>query len=110
MIVFKKPKKQNNELHLQHAIVDFLLLKKIFCWVDYQPPIAGSKQRQRHYSSKGVADILGIYKGKPLAIEVKYGKGRLQPHQKEFLDRFEKEGGIAFVAYSIDEVIEKLKL
>jgi len=53
---------------------------------------------------KGVADILGIYKGKPLAIEVKAEKGRVSPHQREFLEEFAREGGIAMVARSVEQV------
>jgi len=56
----------------------------------------------------GVADILGIFEGKPLAIEVKSEKGRLRPAQKVFLDRWREEGGISFVARSIEDVDKQL--
>jgi len=57
-----------------------------------------------------VADIIGIFKGKPLAIEVKWGKGKTTEKQDKFLEDFRKNGGIAFVAYSIDDVVKELKL
>lgn len=58
---------------------------------------------------KGVADILGIYQGKPLAIEVKSKKGRLSEFQKTFLIRFHAQGGIAIVARSVDDVENRLR-
>ena len=59
-------------------------------------------------SEKGVSDIIGIYKGKFLAIEVKTEKGRLSKHQEEFLDHVVWNGGIAIVARSVDDVFEGL--
>ena len=61
------------------------------------------------YRVRGVADILGIWNGKPLAIEVKSEKGKLSEHQKLFLLRWQQAGGIAIVARSIDEVRVNLK-
>jgi len=57
------------------------------------------------YHMNGVSDILGIWNGKPLAIEVKRQKGGVvSPEQKLFIERFNKHGGIAFVARSWQEV------
>ena len=57
---------------------------------------------------KGISDILGIYEGRFLAIEVKRPGGRLSQYQKEFLKRVRDEGGIAIVARSVDDVIDGL--
>ena len=68
----------------------------------------------------GVSDILGIYKGKFLAIEVKtpttidedgdkrYG-GRLTENQKIFLQEIQEQGGIAIIARSVEDVEQALK-
>jgi penicillin-binding protein-related factor A (putative recombinase) len=56
----------------------------------------------------GVSDIIGIYKGKFLSIEVKSAKGKLSNHQRQWLDDVQHEGGIAIVARSVEDV--KLKL
>lgn len=58
----------------------------------------------------GVPDIIGVYKGRFLGIEVKAAGGVLSDHQKNFIDRINAEGGIAFVAKSLDDVIENLGL
>lgn len=104
----KKPVQR--ELPLQQAIWRFLTFNKVFCWIDYQPLIPKYKMNMRHHSSAGVSDILGIYKGKPLAIEVKYGSGKTSVKQEDFIAKFKRAGGIAFVARSIDDVAEHLDL
>ena len=60
-------------------------------------------------SVKGVADIIGIYNGRPLAIEVKTVRGKLSEHQERFLTRWRNEGGIAIVARSVEDVEQGLK-
>lgn len=59
---------------------------------------------------KGISDILGVYNGRMLAIEVKAAGGRLSDYQKIFLDKVKANGGIVIVAYSIDDVIKGLGL
>lgn len=94
------------ELVLQRQIWQWLTRKGAFVWIDYQPL---SKNRSwQHLSSVGVSDILGIYKGVPLAIEVKWGRNKATEKQIAFQEEFRKNGGIAFVANSIEEVEKKL--
>lgn len=61
-------------------------------------------------SLPGIADILGIYEGKFLAIEVK--RPGLSPTEKQskFLDAVNRAGGIGFVAHSVDDVVRELHL
>ena len=59
---------------------------------------------------KGVSDIIGCKDGRFLAIEIKTEKGRVTPHQQRFLDRVNEAGGVAFVARSIEDVVEGLNL
>lgn len=56
------------------------------------------------YAPKGVSDILGIFRGKPIAIEVKMAQGRISKEQSEFLATFKRFGGIAMVVRSIEEL------
>jgi len=61
------------------------------------------------YRIKGVADIIGIWKERPLAIEVKSGKGRLSLEQKSFLSAWGAAGGIGIAAWSVEDVQNVLK-
>lgn len=56
------------------------------------------------FPQPGVPDILAWQNGRSMAIEVKSPGGRLRPEQARWLDRFQKEGGTALVARSIDDV------
>ena len=64
----------------------------------------------QYTSIRGISDILGIYKGKFLAIEVKRPGGKLSYDQSLFLDVVERNGGIAFKAESTDDVMNGLCL
>ena len=66
------------------------------------------KQFQTLGSTPGVSDIIGIYKGKLLAVEVKTKRGKLSPAQKAFIDSINRFGGLAFVVRSVDELIDNL--
>jgi hypothetical protein len=58
----------------------------------------------------GISDIIGCYKGRMIAIELKAPKGVLSLAQEEFIRRINDAGGLAFCARSIDEVIYGLNL
>jgi len=60
----------------------------------------------------GTADIIGCYKGRFIAIEVKLPKGRVQESQKQYCERITKAGGLYYIVRSFDEamkVIEEIK-
>lgn len=59
-------------------------------------------------STPGIPDIIGIWNGHLLAIEVKTAKGKLSPQQETKLMEINQNGGLAFVARSVDDVIDKL--
>jgi len=80
-------------------IRQYLTLKRVFHW----------KVWQGLGSQPGVSDIIGIFRGRPLAIEVKTKKGRVSEHQENFLNNFRENGGIAIIARSVDDVIQKLQ-
>ena len=70
---------------------------------------AGGFRRMGRWHNKGVADIIGIYRGRMLCIEVKSAKGKLSPHQDVWLKQMHALGAIAFVARSVAEVAKELK-
>ena len=62
-------------------------------------------------SFKGISDILGVLPpdGKFLAIEVKRPGRKPTERQRQFLEQVASAGGIAIVAYSVEDVAKKLK-
>jgi penicillin-binding protein-related factor A (putative recombinase) len=57
------------------------------------------------FTEKGTSDILGIWQGKMLCIEVKSATGRLRPEQREFLQSMQALGAICMLARSLHDVV-----
>jgi penicillin-binding protein-related factor A (putative recombinase) len=100
------------EADIQKEIIQYLWDLGIFCWrnntLGVFDPMKGKYRKPSKYEILGVSDILGLYKGQFLAIEVKSAKGKLTDNQKDFLQKVEENGGRAFVARSIQEVEDNL--
>jgi hypothetical protein len=92
---------QVTEKEVTRQIRQVLKICRIWHWKEWQGPMS---------FPKGISDILGIYKGRMLAIEVKRPGGRVSQEQRAFLERVNEEGGVGFVAYSVDDVVERLEL
>ena len=84
----------------------------------FHVPNGGSRNKQEAVKFKqmgvktGVSDLClpypkGIYCG--LFIEMKYGDGRQQPSQKEFLKDMAEAGHFVATCYSAEEAIEVIK-
>jgi penicillin-binding protein-related factor A (putative recombinase) len=66
------------------------------------------RMNKNPWKIKGVSDILCIIQGRFVAIEVKSPTGQLSQHQRTFLARVNNEGGIGFVARSVESVAQEL--
>lgn len=101
---------RQSEKQIENQILSWLKSKRIMAWkvktVGTFDAKLGKFRKPSAWYRKGVADILGIFKKRPLAIEVKSASGRLSKEQKEFLQEFADNGGIAMVARSV-EAVEK---
>jgi len=89
------------EQQITQQIRQVLKICRVWHWKSWQGPMS---------FPRGISDILGCYQGKLLAIEVKKPGGRVSPDQTRFIERVNAEGGIAFVAWSVDDVVERLEL
>lgn len=103
--------KPSSEQHIQKAIIDYLKLKK---FVVFKHRNVGIKKENGSYiplpsGEKGISDVIACStKGVFVAIEVKKPGGRPSPDQLDFLARVKANGGIALLAYSIDDVMAVL--
>ena len=96
----KQAQPKEKESVIQFHIKRFLQYKGWFVF----------KNHQSLGSHRGVADLYAIKNGISLWIEVKTATGKLSEDQKKFRDDIIHAGGNYFVARSIDDVIEVLKL
>ena len=70
----------------------------------------GNTRYTKFNSVKGFPDIHGMLKGgRALYVEVKRPGGRVSEDQQEFIDKVSAHGAVAFIAYSVDDVIENFK-
>lgn len=97
------------EMQIQRQILDYL--KEVdgyfFRTNNIGVPLHGGGG-YRPSPVKGLADILGVFKGWFIAIEVKSAKGKVSADQAKFLTQIRNNGGHAIVARSVDTVIEYL--
>lgn len=128
-------KLEASEAEIQDSIMKALSFRKIgFFWRQNNTPVYDEKQgRYRSmskFATRGVSDILGVYKGRFIAIEVKTRKafgwhyglykkisaGYMPKNKNEsrameqiiFIDNINKNGGLGFFACSLEKVLEKL--
>lgn len=106
---------RQSESIIKQQICHYLSLLKKDCtfWINsstgiYDPTLKRFRRSNSPYQRNGVSDILGIYKTRMLAVEVKSQTGRLSAAQKLFLKEIERYGGIAIVARSIEDVKKAL--
>ncbi len=65
--------------------------------------------RPAMFGTKGALDIEATLKGRSIWIDAKIGRDRLKPAQVKFCQAKERAGGIAFAAWSVDDVASRLK-
>ena len=101
------------ESQIQKSILEWLRWHKFFVWRNnsgMQVLPGKDKYYVVRQGIKGSSDIIGILPGGQfLAIEVKRPGNKPTPDQDAFMEKINTLGGVAFVAYSIDDVEKKLK-
>lgn len=113
------------ESDIQRAILDYLKALGIMAWRQKNEGTWDAKRGfyRKGTGTPGLPDIGGILPrreyctggymvvpgGRALFIEVKAGRKKPTPEQLDFLARARKAGALAFVAYSVEDVINKLK-
>ena len=100
------PEPTANEL--KQAAVNYVIARGGLAWVNN----VGRALGINFGGPVGSGDVIGLYRGKFLSIEVKVGKDRLTEKQIEWMSDVNRRGGVAFLANSmrhVEEVIEAIK-
>lgn len=95
---------REKESEIVRQISDYLTARRVFWWRD----ASGHTHGRKLNGKRGIADILAIYRGKPLAIEVKRKDGALSVTQFNWLESFRSAGGVVIVATSVEDVQQGL--
>ena len=111
--------KKRCETDLVREILQYLELRKKTgvggAWRQNNGAATGESNGKRRFirftSMPGIADVIGILKpsGRMLAIEAKMPGNKPTEDQQNFLDLIDGSGGVAFVAWSLDDVISRLR-
>jgi penicillin-binding protein-related factor A (putative recombinase) len=101
------------ETFIKRTICSWLKGRGAFIFVHdsvgiFDPIRRGFRKNYDPHRIKGVSDILGIWKGQFLAIEVKVAKKYPSKEQKEFIANVIEHGGVAFVARSVEDCEKEL--
>lgn len=95
------------EREIQKAIIEWLNLQYgCKAWRSNTGAVVREykgKKRFTRFGQPGMSDIIGIYRGRFLAVEVKRPGNRPTTEQALFLQEIRTLGGIAFVATSVDD-------
>lgn len=59
---------------------------------------------------KGVLDLTNCVRGRFVAIDAKIGRDNLKPQQVKYANAVIRAGGIAFAAWSVDDVRDRLRI
>jgi VRR-NUC domain len=98
------------EKDIQKAILEYLQLRGIFAWRNntgsFAFPETKTKARRFFRAGKpGSGDIIGLTgKGQFFSIEVKRPGQKATPDQEAFMREVRMNNGLAFVAFSVDDV------
>ena len=106
-----------SEKEIERSILQYLeFIPDCYAWKNqstgvYDPTKQLFRKARSKYSINGVSDILGIFKGRFLAIEVKTPQNKKRTEdQNSFINQVNKRGGLAFYATSIEDVKAALEM
>lgn len=103
---------QPTEHEIQSAILDRLgLLSGAFFWRENSGLMqVGEENKKRFFraGTPGIPDIMGVYKGRPVGIEVKRPGKKQSIDQRAFQERFDKVGGIYIVCTDATQVVSQI--
>ena len=61
-------------------------------------------------ATKGVADLVGTYKGRSVSVEIKFGKDKQSEQQVIYQKQTEHAGGIYIIARSFDDFLQQIRI
>ena len=102
------------EKEIQHLILQYLQLRKVFCWRNNTAAFAATykgKERFIRTGFVGSGDIIGLTpQGRFFSIEVKVPGRQPTFEQIQFMNVIKANNGIAFVATCLEDVQKALDI
>lgn len=104
-----------SEKQIQDSIIDWLSASGIFHYRQNTGAFSKEYTRKRdgkvrrsfvRFGTPGATDIVAVYSGVYIGIEVKDKDGKMSEDQENFKYALEKSGGVYLLVRSIEEVID----
>ncbi len=106
-------KRGNPEMQLVNEILTYLKKRgDIYAWRMNAGKVKTDKGNWFEGAPPGTSDIVGIHlgTGRMVAIEVKVGNNQPTELQMNFLEMVNRAGGVAFPAWSVEQVEQRLEV
>jgi hypothetical protein len=104
---------QPTEHEIQSSILERLgLLSGAFFWRENSGLMqVGEPNKKRFFraGTPGIPDIMGVYKGRPVGIEVKRPGKKQSIDQRAFQQRFDQVGGIYIVCTDSTQIVAQIE-
>ena len=98
------------ESDLQKSVIQYLTIKHIFHYRQNSGAIVterkGKKGFYRFTSMNGLPDIVCVYRGQYVGLEMKSNKGKLSENQIMFREKLEQAGGKYIEVRDLDTIIK----
>ncbi len=89
---------------LTNEVINYIYVAGGFAWRASSVGVFDTKRMHfRAAAKKGVSDILSIYKGRLIAVEIKIGTDSLSDEQKGFMNNIDHYGGYSIVAINLEQ-------
>lgn len=110
-----KKEKERRESEILAEICEWLCAQEYFFWRTNNMPVFGRNNAGKmtfrsmpKFSLKGVPDIILLYRGHFIGLEVKRPSGKLRPEQITFRERVIANGGNFFMVTSVEDTKKAL--
>ena len=97
-----------NEADIQRLVMIELSRLGAVVWRNNTGAYKANERYVRYGLCVGSSDIIGMYQGRFLAVEVKQPKKKPTQEQQRFINTVNENGGIAFVACCVEDVKKNL--
>ena len=89
---------------LTNEVINYIYVAGGFAWRASSVGVFDTKRMHfRAAAKKGVSDILSIYKGRLIAVEIKIGTDSLSDEQKGFMKNIQHYGGFSIIASTLEQ-------
>ena len=94
---------------IAEPVIEYLRARGAYVWRNisggrYQGSASGQR-RFVAFGAPGISDVMAVYRGKFLAIEIKAGRDLMTDHQRKFAEGVQSAGGLFVECRALGDVV-----